>query len=139
MKSLTWSGFSSRLLVALVLVFTTYNPSGYSYYDWVRQVWPGLDPYVALAGILLVIGWVIYLRATLRSLGLIGLLLVAAVCACIIWLLFDWGVLSLQRRDIVAWVILSLQAFVLAVGISWSHIRRRLSGQVDIDDVDEAG
>jgi hypothetical protein len=26
---------------------------------------------------------------------------------------------------------------VLATGMSWSHIRRRLSGQADVDDVDE--
>jgi len=27
-------------------------------------------------------------------------------------------------------------ACVLAVGMSWSHIRRRVSGQFDTDDVD---
>jgi len=27
---------------------------------------------------------------------------------------------------------------ILAVGMSWSHIRRRLSGQADMDDVDES-
>jgi hypothetical protein len=26
---------------------------------------------------------------------------------------------------------------VLATGISWSHIRRRISGQVDVDEIDE--
>ncbi len=30
-----------------------------------------------------------------------------------------------------------LFATVMAVGLSWSHIRRRVSGQVDADDVDE--
>jgi len=26
---------------------------------------------------------------------------------------------------------------VLTAGVSWSHVRRRLSGQYDIDDVDQ--
>lgn len=137
MKPLTWSGFFSRLLFALILVFVTYNPSGYSYFHWLRDVLPAVDPYIALAGISLAIGWVIYMRATLRALGFIGLLLVTAVCACIFWLLFDLGLLSIERRDVIIWVALVFQSIVLAVGISWSHIRRRLSGQVDIDDVDE--
>jgi len=34
-------------------------------------------------------------------------------------------------------VILILISSILAVGISWSHIRRKISGQVDADDVDE--
>jgi len=28
-------------------------------------------------------------------------------------------------------------ATILAIGLSWSHVRRRLSGQTDVDDVDE--
>ena len=30
-------------------------------------------------------------------------------------------------------LVLVLLATILAVGLSWSHIRRRLSGQVDMD------
>jgi len=26
--------------------------------------------------------------------------------------------------------------FILAVGISWSHIRRRITGQVDVDELE---
>ena len=32
--------------------------------------------------------------------------------------------------------VLVLLATIMAVGLSWSHIRRRLSGQVDTDMVD---
>jgi len=35
------------------------------------------------------------------------------------------------------WVVLVIVSLLLAIGMSWSHIRRRLTGQVDIDDVDE--
>jgi hypothetical protein len=56
-KGLTWSGFFLRLLVAFMLVFSTYNPSGYSYYHWVVENISSPTPWMALVGILLLIGW----------------------------------------------------------------------------------
>ncbi|MGB5773274.1 MAG: DUF6524 family protein [Sedimenticolaceae bacterium] len=32
---------------------------------------------------------------------------------------------------------LVLLSAILAVGMSWSHIRRRLTGQIDVDEVDD--
>lgn len=137
MNGIGWIGVGWRFIAALFLVLATYNPSGYSYFHWLKQVLPGLNPYIALAGVLLIIGWVMYIRATTRSLGILGIALILAVCACIIWLFIEWGVLSLENSGALAWVILVVIAIALTVGMCWSHIRRRLSGQVDIDDVDE--
>ena len=33
-KGLTWSGFLLRFGAAIILVFSTYNPSGYSFYEF---------------------------------------------------------------------------------------------------------
>lgn len=137
MRSLGWGGFGLRFLFALALVMFTYNPSGYSYFHWVDDTLPDINPYIALAGVLLLTGWVIYMRATLRSLGFFGLLLLTAVVACLIWMLVDLDVVDISQGAPMAWLISVLTALVLAVGISWSHIRRRLTGQVDMDDVDE--
>lgn len=137
MKSITPQGFLFRFLFALLLVLLTYNPSGYSYSHWLQNSFSNFGPLVAIAGITLIIGWVVYIRATLRSLGLIGLILAALFFSTIVWLLIDWGWLGLNNVTVMSWVILILISAVLAVGISWSHIRRRLSGQVDSDDVDE--
>jgi hypothetical protein len=35
------------------------------------------------------------------------------------------------------WLSILLASLVLGIGLSWSILRRRISGQVDIDDVDE--
>jgi hypothetical protein len=35
------------------------------------------------------------------------------------------------------WIGLVMVATILAIGMSWSHVRRRLTGQADVDDVDE--
>ena len=137
MKPLTIEGFLMRFLFALFLVLLTYNPSGYSYLHWLQNSFSTFGPLLAISGISLIIGWVIYLRATLRSLGLIGLILAGLFFATIIWLFIDWGWLSLNNVTVMSWVILILFSAVLGVGISWSHIRRKLSGQVDSDDVDE--
>ena len=137
MKPLTVEGFLLRFLFALLLVLLTYNPSGYSYAHWLEKSFSEFGPLLAISGITLIIGWGIYVRATLRSLGLVGLILAGLFFAAIIWLFIDWGWLSLDNVNAVSWVILVLLSAVLAVGISWSHIRRKISGQVDADDVDE--
>jgi hypothetical protein len=135
-KGLTWSGFLLRFLAAFILVFTTYNPSGYSYYHWVSENLGNLDPLMALAGILLLIGWTIYLRATARSLGIFGLLLAAAFFGAILWLVIDWGLVPADSITAITYMVLVIMCFILAVGISWSHIRRRMTGQVDVDELE---
>lgn len=134
---LTWGGFGWRLLAAAILVTATYNPEGYSYYDWAIRDLPDFSVLKAFAGIVLIIGWTIYLRATLRSLGPIGLGLAIAFFGTGLWLLVDMGWVPADSVRAVSYLVMIVVTAVLAVGISWSHVRRRLTGQVDADDVDE--
>lgn len=128
--------FFARWLFAIVLVFGTYNPSDYSYANWVLGAGTDFGPVMALTGIALLIAWIVFLRATLLSLGVLGIALGAALFACVIWLLIDVGVLSLDSTGALTWIILLVLSFILAVGMSWSHIRRRLTGQFDVDEID---
>ena len=129
--------FLLRWIIAPVLVFATFNPTDYSFYRWVMPMDGEGLPLKALAGILLLIVYVIYFRATWRSIGPIGVSLAAALLAALIWVSIDLGLLNLTQPTIMTWVLLFAFATILAVGISWSHIRRRVSGETDIDDVDE--
>ncbi len=133
----SFSGFGLRFLFAAVLVFASYNPEGYSYFDWVYQVFPSISIEQAFVGVVLLIGWIIFLRATLRSLGFIGLGLALAFFGLLVAMLIKWQWITLDASKPLAYVILILVAAILAVGMSWSHIRRRMSGQVDMDDLDE--
>jgi hypothetical protein len=135
MGGITLTGFILRLIFALSLVFLTFNPSGYSYFHWVKNLLPSINPYVALAGLALIIGWIIFIRATLSSLGLLGIGLMVALCGCLLWLFYYWGWLTANSSGILVWLILIFMALILALGMSWSHIHRRMSGQVDIDDI----
>lgn len=135
-KGINWFGFLLRLLVAFVLVFSTYNPSGYSYYHWVSENISDLTPMIALAGVLLLIGWTIFLRATFRSLGPFGLLLAAAFLGVLLWMMVDWGWFHADSIKALTYIALVVLCGILAIGVSWSHIRRRITGQIDVDDVE---
>jgi hypothetical protein len=122
---------------ALVLVFATYNPSGYSFYHWgIKQIsdFSVLKLFVA---IVLLIGWTVFVRATLRSLGAFGLFLAFAFFGTMIWLIVDVGIIPVDNIDVVLYLTLFIASAILTTGMTWSHIRRRLSGQVDMDDIDE--
>jgi len=126
-----------RWLFALALVFGTYNPTDYSYLNWVLAEDTRFGPVPALVGVALLIAWIIFLRATFLSLGWLGIILGAAFFGCVIWLLVDIGWLSLDSGKAVTWVALLLLSLILAIGLSWSHIRRRLTGQVDVVDIED--
>ena len=132
-----WSSFFLRFAFAFLLVAASYNPEGLSYFHWVLRQLPEITAFKALAGVVLVVGWVIYLRATLRSLGPIGLVLALAVFGCLVWLLIDVGLVNTESARALRWLGIFVVSGVMAVGISWSHVRRRLTGQIDADDVDE--
>lgn len=139
-KSHTFTGGSIawRFLIALALVLFTFNPSGYSYFHWFRHALAEstAGPQHYFVGVALVIGWVVFIRATLRSLGGVGILLGAAFLGTLMWLLTKYKVVPADSSEAITWIALACMAGLLAAGMSWSHIRRRLSGQYDVDDVD---
>lgn len=138
-RQFTLFGFLWRLVGVLVLVFATYNPTEYSYYRWVADAVREGDVGAVyfFVGVILVIGWTILLVATRSSLGTLGVVLGAALLATAVWLLVDLGVLHPDSVTTMTWIALFCLAFLLAIGLSWSHIWRRLTGQVDITDDDQ--
>ncbi len=135
--NLTASGIVIRFLFALLLVLLSYNPSGYSYFHWVYNTISHITPYIVIAGIVLLIGWGVYIKATLNSLGFVGILVLAALFGSLIWLFVYWGWLSVTNISAMAWVIEILLSALLCVGMCWSHFTRRMSGQVDVDEIEE--
>ncbi len=130
----TIGSFGLRFAFALALVFLTYNPSGFSWVGWlISDI--ALVYKVAL-GVALLIGWAMFLRATWNSLGGLGTVLAAAFFGVIIWLMIHWGLFSLDSIAVIQWVLLLVLSGVLAVGMSWSHIRRKLTGQYDTDEIE---
>ena len=129
--------FFARWLFAALLVFGSYNPTDYSYLSWLLAEGTEFGPIVALVGVVLLIAWIVFLRATFLSLGWLGISLGAALFACVLWLLVDVGLLSLESTGAITWLVLLVLSLILATGMSWSHIRRRLTGQFDVDDIED--
>lgn len=130
------------MLGALMLVYATFNPTGHSYFHWVLAPVLGIGASSGgssalkfLAGVVLVIGWVVVLQATRRSIGLSGVLLALALCGGLIWLLVEQHVVSPSGSAALAHIALVAIGLVLGVGMSWSLLSRRLTGQVDTDQV----
>jgi len=136
MDRITLSGFLLRLLAAAVLVIVTYNPGSYSYLHWVAVSFPKIEPLQAVAGLLLLGGWAFFAHATWRSLGTFGVLLATALCAALVWLLVSWGWIRLGDGGVLGWVADAMIAVLLAIGVSWSLVERRVTGQVVVDEGD---
>ncbi len=132
-SKLTAGGFLFRWMAALVLVLGTYNPTPYNFIAWVTDDATRGDqlPLKLLIGAVMIIGYVIYFRATFQSIGFIGVGLALLFFGGLIWLLLDYGILDLREYGTVAWIVLFVLATIMAVGLSWSFIRRMLSGQID--------
>jgi hypothetical protein len=84
----------------------------------------------------LLIGWAMFIRATLVSLGAFGIVLAAAFFGTLLWLVVDWGLVPADTVEAVTYLILVAGSAVMATGMTWSHIRRRISGQIDVDETD---
>ncbi len=137
MESFTVVGLLLRFLLALMLVLITFNPTGYSYAHWFATGFPAVSPVKVVAGLGLLIAWIVFVRATLQSIGTVGVVLMGLFFGALIWLFVTWGWIDLANTGAVTWVGLIIVALVLTAGLSWAHIRRRLSGQATVDEVDE--
>lgn len=136
MNNFGWDSFLVRFVFAIIVVFVTYNPEGVSYYHWVAGDLATFSVLKAFVGVVLLIGWVILVRATMGSLGLMGVILAAAFFGLAIWLIIDVFGLSTDNRRVISYIIEVMMACVLSIGVSWSHVRRRITGQVDTDELD---
>ncbi len=137
MEKLTFTGFLLRAAFALTLVLLTYNPSGHSYAHMLQAGFPAVTPVEAVLGVLLLIGWFVFLRATLSSIGPLGMVLALALFAAVIWLIVSWGWVQLSNTGAIVWISLVVLSLILAVGMSWAHLYRRWSGQATVEDTDD--
>lgn len=133
---LTLQGFLWRWAASLVLIFSTFNPSGWSYFHWVKQLEDGQALWKVLVGLILLGGYTLFIRATARSLGRVGTVLLVAIFAALMWLLMDYGVVNKTSTTALYWVGLFMLGTFLTIGLTGSFIWRRLTGQYDVDSDD---
>jgi hypothetical protein len=65
------------------------------------------------------------------------MVLLLAFFAALIWLIVSWGWVQLSNTGAIVWISLIVLSLILAVGMSWSHLYRRWSGQATVEDTDD--
>jgi len=128
------SKLAARLMLAALLVFGTYNPTGICALRWLRE--GAADPVwkIVVSGGLAV-AWSVVLPVSLRALGFGGVALTTVLATSTIWVLAEAGMIDLAGPDAEAWALLSIGAFVLGVGLCWMILAIALDGQVRLRDL----
>jgi Family of unknown function (DUF6524) len=129
-------GILLRWLGAFVLLAITYNPTPWNFVTWAQANFTTNLPITLLLGLILALGYLLYVGATLRSIGVLGIVLLAALFALVLWVLYDWGMLSLGNSALNTWISILVLSVILGVGLSASIIWQRMSGQATVDDIE---
>ncbi len=137
MDEFGFKDFLWRLVFSVALVLLTFNPTGHSYYHWLADGFPSVQPLEVVAGIALLGAWIFFVRSTMAAIGTLGVVLLLSLFGAIVWWVVSQGWLDVSNRSAMAWVVLLILGLVLGIGMSWSHIRREVSGQASVDRVDQ--
>lgn len=134
MKKFGFYSILMRWVLIAGAIFATYNPSGRSFYHWAPE--SDVDFWLKLSiGLVLFTVNLTFFSLTLRSLGYIGTFLVAICLVSIAITLPRLELVSLHTWDLVQLYSILFLTFALTIGVCWSAIRTRISGQVDSDDI----
>lgn len=130
-------GIFLRWLGAFILLAATFNPTEWNYVKWSMAHADDQLPLSLFLGLVLLAGFLVYLLATLRAIGTFGMLFVATLFGSGLWVLYSWGLLSLENSSLNTWLGILALSLILGLGLSWGHLQRRISGQTVVDDGDE--
>jgi len=140
-EGISAGGVLARFVASLVLVYGTFNPEGLSFFHWaidpLLRGGAGAEsavPVKLLVGLLLFAIWLFFLQATRRAIGWKGAILVLAIAGALVWALIDWHVLNPRSSRAIGHVVLVALSLVLTIGMTWSHVSRKVAGQVDTDE-----
>jgi hypothetical protein len=130
------SSLIARLLVSLLLVFATYNPSGYSIFHWLTADGNGPMSLKIIALLALAILYYAIFRVAFgafRWSGLFAATLVSVFLSLTVVPIFLPDDLDSRLATILLaaqYVVPTSVALVMAFGMSWSHVIQRLTGQL---------
>jgi hypothetical protein len=129
---ISWAGILIRIAAAVGLVLVTYNPTGYSFYHWLSEAPPGINAVKTLLGVMLLIAWLVCLRTVFVALGWLGVILGVALLGALAWVFVDMKWINLASPSAAAWLALLIMGTLLGIGLSWSLVRARLTGQIEV-------
>jgi len=126
---MTAAGVIVRTLACFALVFATWNPTGYSYLAWLRHGAEASVPEKAVVGAVLLALHILFVRIAWLSLGADGVTAALAVLIAGVFTLSEFDVIDLSQGAVWPYLLLTGFSLVLALGIVWSLLKRRIVGQ----------
>lgn len=127
--------FYARLLYSAIAVFATYNPV-YSLYQWLSTSEVHIGD-KAMAVFVASIIWGIYYLLSKDAIGKFGIVVTAIIFSVFFGYAFWKGWLDLTNVSVLQWVIPTIISLTLAVSLTWAIFRRRSTGVLPTDEVDE--
>jgi len=131
----TASSFVVRWLLCTFIVFAAYNVTGHSYYHWLVVGPSGDWALKTLLGWALLVVFAVFAMAIWRSMGPIGITLTLFILYALVWIVQDAGLINLNDPNTVTTVSEGLISTFIAIGVSLSHVKVRLTGQPEVRDV----
>jgi hypothetical protein len=127
--------FLTRLFGVLFVVFSTYNPSGWSIWHWFENAWPRDWTLLLPLALLYVVAYILLTLAAYRALRPSGIALALSFIGSVVWVLVDAGLVPLKEEGDFAIILLYTGGALLAVGVSWASAWVMLTGQVIVDNL----
>jgi uncharacterized membrane-anchored protein YitT (DUF2179 family) len=124
----------TRMLIAAIIVFASYNPTGKSIFHWVRDHDNPTDAWVILAAIVAILANIALLIAAWKALGRLGTIIVVILFAALVYLSLQEGWVSTESSASMQWLALILYSGFLGIGLAGAIIWRRATGQVVTDE-----
>ena len=124
----------TRILVAAIAVFASYNPTGNSIFHWVRDHEDPTNAWVVLASIVIVLVHIALLIAAWKALGKVGTVIMLVLFAALAYLAFQEDWVSAGNNASLQWLGLILYSAFLGIGLAGAILWRRATGQIVTDE-----
>lgn len=119
------SGFLFRWLVAFVVLAAIYNPlEKYNYIAWAQENYETRQALVIGIGVILALVVLIMLVGTIRTMGWVGIILVAIILGLLSYILKGEGFMTYEFNSTNIWGGLVILSLVVAGALSWRSGRK---------------
>lgn len=128
---------SAWLLITLALVYSTWNPTAYSLYDYVAHSDGLYSARLLTAAVLLAI-YAIYFHESYQTFSVLGLVIFSVIIGAALWLSVDMGVLSPGNTTAWSWLVPAIFSVILWLGLQGGRMYRGATGRLPVS-VDHHG
>lgn len=124
-------------LFTYVFVFASWNPTGYSLFEYVAFGGGALSSR-ALTAVVVFAVFALYMHETYLTFSTWGLGIFLLIVATAVWKAVDWGLMSVASTSVWQWLAPTVFALLLTLGLQGNRIYRNATGRIPVS-VDHHG